>query len=64
LAQLVLALPVVIGVIRRRPLELPAWLQRSSRVLLPGALLAVIALALQPLQGRSILIDLARWLLR
>jgi hypothetical protein len=64
IAQLVLALPVIVGVIRRRPLELPAWLQCGSRVLLPGALIAVIALALQPLQGRSILIDLAMWLLR
>ena len=62
-AQLLVALPVIAGVIRRRPLELPAWLQDSSRVLLPGALIAVIALALQPLFGRSVLVELAIWLL-
>jgi hypothetical protein len=63
LAQLVVALPVLVGVIRRRPLELPAWLQHSARVLLPAALLGVIALAVQPLFGRSVLVQLAAWLL-
>jgi hypothetical protein len=64
IAPLVAALPVLVGVIRRRPLEFPAWLQRGSRVLLPAALAAVIALAIQPLFGRSVLIELATWLLR
>jgi hypothetical protein len=63
LAQLLVALPVLVGVIRRRPMELPAWLQHSARVLYPLALLAVIALALQPRFGRSVLIEIARWLL-
>jgi hypothetical protein len=63
LVQLLLALPVLVGVIRRRPLELPMWLQRGARVLLPAALIAVIALAIQPLFGRSILVQLADWLL-
>ena len=64
LAQLLVALPVLVGVIRRRPMELPAWLQHSSRVLFPAALVAVIALALQPLFGRSVLIEIAMWLMR
>ncbi|HWO17647.1 MAG TPA: hypothetical protein VNO30_02685 [Kofleriaceae bacterium] len=63
LTQLLVALPVLVGVIRRRPMELPAWLQNSTRVLYPAALLGVIALALQPLTGRSILLDIAMWLL-
>ncbi|HSK04841.1 MAG TPA: hypothetical protein VK932_26510 [Kofleriaceae bacterium] len=63
LAQLLVALPVLAGVILHRPLELPGWLQRGSRVLLPAALIAVIALALQPLFGRSVLVELAIWLL-
>ena len=54
---------MIAGVILRRPLELPAWLERSSRLLLPGALLAVIALAVQPMFGRSVLRELAMWLL-
>ena len=63
LAQLLVALPVLLGVILRRPLELPTWLQRGSRALLPAALLGVIALALQPLFGPSILLRLGLWLL-
>jgi hypothetical protein len=63
IAQLLVALPVLAGVIRGRPLALPRWLQHSSRVLFPAALVAVIALALQPLFGRSVLVALADWLL-
>lgn len=62
-AQLLVATPVIASVILRRPLELPAWLQTISRFLLPVALLGVIALALQPLFGSSILLRLATWLL-
>jgi hypothetical protein len=63
LAQLLVAVPVLVGVVVRRPLEPPAWLERASRVLLPIALVGVIALALQPLFGRSILIRIAEYLL-
>jgi hypothetical protein len=63
IVQLLLALPVLIGVLRRRPLEAPAWLERASRLLPPIALIGVIALAIQPLFGPSILLRLASWLL-
>lgn len=63
LAQLLVAMPVVAGVLLRRPLEPPAWLLRASRVLVPVALVGVIALAVQPLFGRSILIRIAEYLL-
>lgn len=62
-AQLLVATPVIAGVILRRPLETPAWLQKLSRFLLPVALLGVIALAIQPMFGPSILLRLATWLL-
>jgi hypothetical protein len=64
IAQLVVALPVLAGVILRRPLEPPAWLLRASRLLVPTALVMMIALALQPLCGRPVLRQLGEWLLR
>jgi hypothetical protein len=64
IAQLVVALPVLAGVILRRPLEPPAWVLRASRMLVPTALVMMIALAIQPLFGRPVLRQIAEWLLR
>jgi hypothetical protein len=61
--QLLLPLPMLIGILRGRPLQGPSFLRKLSPALLPTALIAVMALAVQPLFGKSVLITIGTWLL-
>jgi hypothetical protein len=60
-AQILLALPVLVAIIRRRPLTVPRSLARLS-ALVPAAAVAIMAgLNVQPWFGESVLRALVRW---
>lgn len=60
-AQILLALPVLVAIIRRRPLTVPRWLARLG-ALVPAAAVAIMAgLNVQPWFGEPVLRTLVRW---
>lgn len=60
-AQILLALPVLVAIIRRRPLTVPRSLARLG-ALVPTATVAIMAgLNVQPWFGQPVLVALVRW---
>lgn len=60
-AQILLALPVLVAIIRRRPLTAPRSLARLG-ALVPAAAVAIMAgLNVQPWFGQPVLVALVRW---
>jgi hypothetical protein len=61
LAQILIALPVLVAIVRRRPLTLPASIARLSRFVPATAIVVMAALNIQAWFGEPMLRTLVRW---
>jgi hypothetical protein len=62
LFQLLLYLPVLFALLRKREVEIPAWVHAIATYIPAATLMFMMALALQPLTGRPIFEVVYRWL--
>ncbi len=58
--QLLVAMPILVSILRPE-VRAPSWVQRIGQMLPTATLLAMAALALQPLLGESMLLQIAMW---
>ena len=61
--QLIVPLPLIYTIVTGKPIPTPPWLKRASAWVSTGVLLTVIALAVQPMFGKSVLLIIAGWVL-
>jgi hypothetical protein len=60
-AQILLALPVLVAIIRRRPLTVPRLLTRLGALVPATAVVIMAGLNVQPWFGEPVLRTLVRW---
>lgn len=63
-AQILIALPVLVAIIRHKPIAVPALVSRVAAFVPTVAILTMAALNLQVWYGRPVLIQLVRWGMR